>query len=80
MKSYCVKTLRQERDATTNCESVSQSDTNNIILSGGRINTRLNAFNNNFDNNVDRQNDFLDVGHHFKDFPPDCGSILPNHV
>jgi len=53
--------------AAMECEPTPRRDLNNIIVNGGTVNLRLDSQMNNFNNTTDRQNIFLDVGHHFDD-------------
>ena len=50
---------------------------NNIILSGGLSNTRLDNNNTSYDNTLDRQGELMDGGNHFDDVPAYRESILP---
>ena len=72
LHNFCINE-RLKRQAVgqveTECDAVLGSDANSILLQGGNRRGRLDDVNNNFDPTLDRENELLDVGHHYDDCP-----------
>ena len=83
LHNFCINerllrvATKQKFAASLMCEAVTQNDMNNILLSGGRTNRRLDRHNDHYNNLTDRPNEILDGGDHFNDVPRNRSRILP---
>ena len=74
LHNFCInermlRAMLLEKEPYLACESVLQVDLNSIILNGGEVIPILDQSSTNFNNEHDRQDQFLDIGHHYDDCP-----------
>ena len=79
LHSFCIdERLRRKvvisgdsinNDGETDCHAVLVNDVSSIVLEGGNQRGRLDDTDCNFDATMDRENELLDVGHHYNDCP-----------
>ena len=71
LHNFCINERIKQRTTDngvgTDCDSVLPTDMNSIILSGGRVRELLDNSNTDYDPEIHREDELLDVGHHFED-------------